>query len=158
MRIVIENLRKQINLDIEEERDILKKCQAFKDTSESKFDNIIREISTREGHMVQSVHKAAEKRRSKALKKKTEIKSVTDENTTRNGDILVTLRTKGMRQSKVVRFSGFKEEQSIQYDNEYNSFLSIEKNDVLFLTTNCEGDICVADWAGEAVVVFNALG
>ncbi|XP_062591436.1 uncharacterized protein LOC134252913 [Saccostrea cucullata] len=68
------------------------------------------------------------------------------------------MRTTGLKKSKITGFSGVHEVLRIQYDEKYNSYLSTDNDDFLFLTTNTHGDIYVADWAGEAVVVFNALG
>ncbi|XP_062591437.1 uncharacterized protein LOC134252914 [Saccostrea cucullata] len=85
----------------------------------------------------------------------------------RNGDLLASMRSKGMQQSKVVKFSGDSEVQKIQSDKQGKPFFSTQRtlfsfskynDDALFLTTNTDGDIFVADCRGEAVVVFNELG
>ncbi|XP_062572877.1 E3 ubiquitin-protein ligase TRIM33-like, partial [Saccostrea cucullata] len=78
----------------------------------------------------------------------------------RNGDLIASMRSKGMQQSKVAKFSGDSEVQRIQSDKQGRRFFSAEKTlfssskyngDALSLTTNTDGDIFVADCRGEAV-------
>ena len=57
-------------------------------------------------------------------------------------------------QSKVVRYSDFKEKQSIQWNDQgYPLFTSLFR---LYLTENMNLNICVADTNAHAVVVVNA--
>ncbi|XP_048750343.2 uncharacterized protein LOC125662206 [Ostrea edulis] len=77
---------------------------------------------------------------------------------TRNGDMLVSLRSKGKKQSKVVRYSDTTETQSIQYDKKGQPLFSTGSQSALFQTENGNGDVCVADYGGKEVVVVNAFG
>nr|XP_022303778.1 uncharacterized protein LOC111111228 [Crassostrea virginica]XP_022303779.1 uncharacterized protein LOC111111228 [Crassostrea virginica] len=73
-----------------------------------------------------------------------------------NGDLLVSMRSVDKTQSRVVRYSGTTETMVIQNDRQGKPLFSIQSTAVLLLTENGNGDICVADNAGEAVVVVNA--
>ncbi|XP_062620677.1 uncharacterized protein LOC134282286 [Saccostrea cucullata] len=79
---------------------------------------------------------------------------------TKNGDLMVSMRSKGNSQSRVVRYSGTTEIQKIQYDsdNDKDPLFSVGVETVLLLTENGNGDICVADGAGNAVVVVDCSG
>ncbi|XP_062585818.1 uncharacterized protein LOC134247478 [Saccostrea cucullata] len=76
-----------------------------------------------------------------------------------NGDLLASMRSTDRTQSRVVRYSGNKEIQKIQYDSQGQPLFSTGvRQTVLHLTENGNGDICVADCAGKAVVVVNSSG
>nr|XP_022308028.1 uncharacterized protein LOC111114031 [Crassostrea virginica] len=73
-----------------------------------------------------------------------------------SGDLLVSMNNDNHTQSKVVRYTDFKEKQSIQFnDHGYPLFTSLCG---LYLTENRNLDICVADINARAVVVVNAAG
>ncbi|XP_022304651.2 uncharacterized protein LOC111111793 [Crassostrea virginica] len=75
---------------------------------------------------------------------------------TSSGDLLVSMRNDNYTQSKVVRYSDFKEKQSIQFNGHgYPLFTSSCDQ---YLTENRNLDICVADLNAHAVVVVNAAG
>ncbi|XP_022310020.2 uncharacterized protein LOC111115542 [Crassostrea virginica] len=74
------------------------------------------------------------------------------------GDLLVSMRSVDKTQSRVVMFSGTAETIVIQNDRHGNPLISVKTNELLLLTENGNGDICVSDYAEEAVVVFNASG
>ena len=75
-----------------------------------------------------------------------------------NGDLLVSVRSVDKTQSRVVRYSGTTETMVIQNDRQRKPLFSVHSTAVLLLTENGNGDICVADNAGKAVVVVNASG
>lgn len=79
---------------------------------------------------------------------------------TENGHLLVSMRSgDGARVVRYVETSenNLKAVQTIQNDQLGKSFFSTGI-DVLLLTENGNGDICVADHAGEKVMVFNSKG
>ncbi|XP_062572585.1 E3 ubiquitin-protein ligase TRIM71-like [Saccostrea cucullata] len=77
---------------------------------------------------------------------------------TDNGDLLVSMRSMDKTQSKVVRYSGTTEIRKIQYDSQGQPLFSTGDTNVLLLTENGNGDICVSDNKGKAVVVMNSSG
>ncbi|XP_062569859.1 uncharacterized protein LOC134231923 [Saccostrea cucullata] len=75
-----------------------------------------------------------------------------------NGDLLVSMCINDYKESKVVRYSGTKEIQKIQYDSLGQPLFSTDRLTMLHLTENGNGDICIADRAGKAVVVVDSSG
>ena len=75
-----------------------------------------------------------------------------------NGDLLVSMRSVDKTQSRVVRYSGTTETMAIQNDSQKTPLFSVDTQYLLLLTENGNGDICVSDYAAEAVVVVNVSG
>lgn len=63
------------------------------------------------------------------------------------------------KQTKVVRFSGSEEKQTIQWDDQWKPLYSSGgKPDIKYITDNKNFDICVADNNAKAVVVVSGPG
>ena len=73
------------------------------------------------------------------------------------GDLLVFMISEDRKQSKVVRYSGFTEKQSIQWDDQGKALFSSEYYSI-YLSENKNFDICVSDNEAGAVVVVSASG
>nr|XP_019929735.2 uncharacterized protein LOC105345456 isoform X1 [Crassostrea gigas] len=76
---------------------------------------------------------------------------------TSTGDLLITMCKDDDYQSKVVRFSGSTEKQTIQFDKEGKPLYSANSK-IKVITENRNHDICVADCGAGAVVVVNQDG
>lgn len=72
-------------------------------------------------------------------------------------DILVVMRNDDNTESKVVRFSGDEEKQTIQFDENGKPLYS-GNDKIKYIAVNKNKNICVADWAAGAVVVVRHTG
>ncbi|XP_061165592.1 uncharacterized protein LOC133174491 [Saccostrea echinata] len=76
----------------------------------------------------------------------------------KNGSLLVSMRSYDEKQSRVIRYLGTEGIQKIQYGIRKQPLFFCEVSFMLLLTENGNGDICVADYGGSAVVVLDSFG
>lgn len=74
---------------------------------------------------------------------------------TSSDDLLVLLKNDYLEQTKVVRYSGSTEIQSIQFNNNDTLYSS---SDIKYITENRNLDICVADSTANAVIIVDYAG
>lgn len=74
---------------------------------------------------------------------------------TMNGDLLVTMRSLDEKQCRMVRYSCSRKAET---DILGGFLFSVNSRKVLRLSENGNGDICVADYTGKAVIVMYAFG
>ncbi|XP_062586597.1 uncharacterized protein LOC134248189 [Saccostrea cucullata] len=76
---------------------------------------------------------------------------------TSSGDLLVTMYSNDKTQSRVARYSGSREKQTIRFDDDGKALYS-GTDSIKCITENRNLDICVADFNACAVVVVNHTG
>ncbi|XP_065937809.1 uncharacterized protein [Magallana gigas] len=76
---------------------------------------------------------------------------------TSTGDLLLTMYSDDETQSKVVRYSGSSEKQTIQFDDEGKPLYS-GNSSMKHITENRNHDICVSDYSAGAIVMVNQSG
>ena len=77
---------------------------------------------------------------------------------TSSGDLLVTMNNDDHNSTKVVRYSGSTQKQTIQWDDQGKPLYSSDGNAYKYLSGNKNCDICVADRQAHAAVVVSAAG
>eukprot|EP00105_Crassostrea_gigas_P039278 XP_019923426.1 PREDICTED: tripartite motif-containing protein 2 isoform X1 [Crassostrea gigas] len=74
-----------------------------------------------------------------------------------SGDLIVSVTSVDEIHSKVIRYSGSTEKQTVQFDDNGNHLYS-GYGCIKYITENKNHDICVADCGAEAIVVVNQVG
>ncbi|XP_062621691.1 uncharacterized protein LOC134283263 [Saccostrea cucullata] len=73
-------------------------------------------------------------------------------------DLLVIMENDAYKQTKVVRYSGSTQKQSIQFDDKGKPLLSYGRFLIYYIRENTNQDICLSDCGAGAVVVVNQVG